>query len=239
MFCGKRFLIILGAALAFAAPAAAITGGSADGNGHPAVGLVAADNGEICTGFLVSATTFVTAAHCFTGAGPVVVVSFDAQVTSQPSLLGLAVADPQYDPASSKDTHDIAVVHLQFPVTDRTITASIPRLPTLGLLDQKAVRSQTVVDVGYGLTSKDPSTFDGVRRVATSNVTNVKATELHLSQNPGGVCFGDSGGPHLLGNVAVAITSSGNKNCNGQSLNYRLDTPSARAFLQSQGVTTP
>jgi hypothetical protein len=59
----------------------------------------------------------------------------------------------------------------------------------------------------------------------------LKATELQLSDKPGGVCFGDSGGPRLLGSVEVAVTSSGNANCTGQSTSYRLDTASARAFL--------
>jgi hypothetical protein len=41
-----------------------------------------------------------------------------------------------------------------------------------------------------------------------------------------------------VGNVVVAVTSTGNKNCTGQSTSYRLDTPSARAFL-SAFVTAP
>jgi hypothetical protein len=32
--------------------------------------------------------------------------------------------------------------------------------------------------------------------------------------------------------MVVAVTSTGNRNCTGQSTGYRLDTPSARAFLQ-------
>ena len=52
------------------------------------------------------------------------------------------------------------------------------------------------------------------------------------------MCFGDSGGPRLLGNVVVAITSTGNSNCTGQSISYRLDTPAARSFLSSF-VATP
>jgi hypothetical protein len=31
--------------------------------------------------------------------------------------------------------------------------------------------------------------------------------------------------------MVVAVTSTGNRNCTGQSTGYRLDTPSARAFL--------
>jgi hypothetical protein len=59
----------------------------------------------------------------------------------------------------------------------------------------------------------------------------------------GGVCFGDSGGPHFL-NVAgtevdVAITSPpSDARCRANGSNYRLDTPSARVFL-SQFVSLP
>ena len=72
MTCGKKILIVLAAALAVAGPAYAITGGTPDGQGHPAVGLLLADAGPAgfqpdCTGALVAPDVFVTAAHCFIG----------------------------------------------------------------------------------------------------------------------------------------------------------------------------
>jgi len=103
-------------------------------------------------------------------------------------------------------------------------------LPQAGMLDAKSVRSQPFTNVGYGYADRSFS-FDGYRRWSTSSFTALKATELQLSDKPGGVCFGDSGGPRLLGAVEVAVTSNGNANCTGQSTSYRLDTPSARAFL--------
>jgi hypothetical protein len=55
-----------------------------------------------------------------------------------------------------------------------------------------------------------------------------------------GVCFGDSGGPHFLGdsNLVVATTSGGDAVCRAENHNYRLDTPQARAFL-GQFVALP
>ena len=48
-----------------------------------------------------------------------------------------------------------------------------------------------------------------------------------------GTCFGDSGGPHFLGDstVVVSITVSGDAVCKATDVTYRLDTPVARDFL--------
>ena len=131
------------------------------------------------------------------------------------------------------DSHDLAVVVLDSAVHGVTPYA----LPKAAALDAAGVASQTFTNVGYGYSDRS-FTFDGYRRWSTSSFTNVKPTELLLSDKPGGVCFGDSGGPRLLGNVVVAVTSTGNSNCTGQSISYRLDTPAARAFLSAY-VTFP
>ena len=227
------------AALAVAAPAFAITGGSVDGSAHPAVGLLLADrgNGPVpdCSGSLVSPTVFVTAAHCTGNLGSARVwVSFDPQyVAGSSSLLaGTAYTDPQWGLVKD-DSHDLAVVVLDSAVVGVTPYA----LPKAAALEAAGVASQTFTNVGYGYSDRS-FTFDGYRRWSTSSFTNVKPTELRLSDNPGGVCFGDSGGPRLLGNVVEAVTSTGNSNCTGQSISYRLDTPTARAFL-STFVTAP
>jgi hypothetical protein len=226
-------LLIAGvAALAVAAPAFAITGGSLDGTAHPAVGLLLADRGNgpepDCSGSLVSPTVFVTAAHCTADlASTRVWVSLDSRyVAGSSSLLsGTAHTDPQWGLVKD-DSHDLAVV-----VLDRAVTGTTPfTLPRAGALDAKGVSSQAFTNVGYGYSDRS-FTFDGYRRWSTSSFTTVKPTELRLSEKGGGVCFGDSGGPRLLGNVLVAVTSTGNANCTGQSTSYRLDTPGARAFL--------
>jgi hypothetical protein len=237
----SNILIAAGvAALAVAAPAAfAITSGSLDGGAHPAVGLLLADRGNgpepDCSGSLVSPTVFVTAAHC-TGdlASARVWVSFDPQYVSGSSTLltGTAHTDPQWGVVKN-DSHDLAVVVLDSAVSGVTPFA----LPTAAALDAPGVSSQSFTNVGYGYADRT-FTFDGFRRWSTSSFTGLKPTELRLSDKDGGVCFGDSGGPRLLGNVVVAVTSTGNKNCTGQSSSYRLDTQAARAFL-SPFVTAP
>jgi hypothetical protein len=228
-----NILIAVGVAtLAVATPAAfAITGGALDGTAHPAVGLLLADRGngpeQDCSGSLVSPTVFVTAAHC-TGdlASNRVWVNFDSRYVAGSSALltGTAYTDPQWGLVKD-DTHDLAVV-----VLDRAVTGITPfSLPRAGALDA-ATGSQTFTNVGYGYYDRT-FTFDGYRRSSVSSFTNLKATELRTAAKPGGVCFGDSGGPRLVGDVVVAVTSTGNNNCNGQSASYRLDTPGARAFL--------
>jgi hypothetical protein len=220
------------AVLASAAPALAVTGGVLDDQAHPAVGLLLANRGNglepDCSGTLVSPIVFVTAAHCVAGlTSNRVAVSFETHYVASAAKLvpGTAHTDPLYSTVKV-DSHDVAVV-----VLDAAVAGVRPfALPQAGVLDTKDVRSQTFTNVGYGYADRS-FTFDGYRRTSSSAFTTVKATELQLSENSGGVCFGDSGGPRLLGNVEVAVTSSGNKNCTGQSTSYRLDTPSARAFL--------
>jgi secreted trypsin-like serine protease len=239
MTCGKKLLIVLAAALAVAAPAYAITGGSPDGGGHPAVGLLLADAGPAgfqpdCSGALIAPDVFVTAAHCFIGtASNRVLVTFDTQASASSKFVqGVAFPDPAFN-ADKKDLHDLAVVKLAAPVAGVTPLS----LPKAGVVDSPALKSAQLTNVGYGYFDRS-FVFDGIRRVSLSDVTNAKPTELRLAERPGGVCFGDSGGPRLLGSTILAVTSTGNKNCTGQSLSYRLDSASARAFL-SQFVAVP
>jgi V8-like Glu-specific endopeptidase len=234
-----RLLLPLVAALLVVAPAAAITGGSLDGGAHPAVGLLLADRGNglepDCSGSLVSPTVFVTAAHCIAGLPTNRFdVSFDPHYVAGTSALvaGTGYADPLYNTVKS-DSHDLAVVVLDTAVLGVTPYA----LPTAGWLDSASLKSTTFTNVGYGYDDRT-FTFDGYRRVSTSSFTNLKPTTIMLADRPGGVCFGDSGGPRLVGSTVVAVTSNGNANCTGQSTSYRLDTQSARTFL-ARFVTLP
>lgn len=118
-----------------------------------------------------------------------------------------------------------------------------------GLLDRLALkdglRGQTVTNVGYGYNQRvvggGPPQFlyDGLRRVSTSTITALTPSWLRLLANgndaaSGGVCYGDSGGPQFLTGTTtiIAVTSRGDTACAAMSAGYRLDTPSARAFLK-------
>jgi hypothetical protein len=63
---------------------------------------------------------------------------------------------------------------------------------------------------------------------------------MNPSIGSGGTCYGDSGGPHFLGdsNVVASITITGDRWCRSTDVTYRMDTESARSFL-GQYVTLP
>jgi secreted trypsin-like serine protease len=241
--------------------ASAITYGHPDGNRHPYVGaLVAADEqGEflICSGTLIAPDVFLTAAHCtaaidefgleFRG------VTFDEVFDPATSVVypGTPHANPGY-PGPSSDVKDIAVVVLNEDVSGIRPAS----LPSAGLLDRLAksgkLQGKRFTAVGYGVTERthEPGSGapvfgeSGTRMYSVSTFSALNKNFLRLSQNPatgdGGTCYGDSGGPNFLGGsrVIASITITGDAPCRSRNVTYRLDTPSARAFLR-QYVTLP
>jgi secreted trypsin-like serine protease len=241
-----RRLVVLAvslAALAASAPATAITNGTADGQGHPNVGgLVAAEQYSdgtwiYCTGTLVSPTVFLTAAHC--AEGDRVRVTFDSAYQDGDKVYaGTFHGDPQFNQTQS-DPHDIAVV-----VFDKAVKgiapAKLPRANSLSSLPG----SQKFTSVGYGAyeVTNQPGghqyLYDDVRGVATGTLNSINAAWLRISMNPstgsGGTCYGDSGGPNFLGtsDIVAATTITGDAVCRSTNVDYRLDTASARNFLE-------
>ncbi|MEO5634596.1 trypsin-like serine protease [Gaiella sp.] len=256
----STLLAAVSAVLLLVGSAAAITGGQLDGEGHPAVGALVADipgvgRVPLCSGTLVAPTVFLTAGHCTADLPAVgvdrVLVSFSAALGASNALIGATyITDPAYG-HDRGDLHDLSVVLLDDPPVGITPAA----LPTAGLLDELhrggALRGQLFTNVGYGYSGRETGSghprflYDGQRRVSTSSFSSLTKSSLKLQGNGnatglGGVCFGDSGGPAFLGesDTIAAITSSGSQTCSGASVSYRLDTPSARQFLD-QFVALP
>jgi V8-like Glu-specific endopeptidase len=252
------FVIVLVALIVgIPSPASAITNGTPDGEGHPAVGALVGTKAypdgtwSYCTGTLISPTVFLTAAHCAESGQKTALVSFSSRYSLGAGVyVGRYEADPQYTEKS--ELHDIAVVVFSTPITG----IKPARLPTAGMLDQMkssgALATSSFTPVGYGsVTPTGPNAqkfhYSDTRRRTSISFEKLTDTWLRLSENAakkdGGTCFGDSGGPNFLGgptsDLLVATTISGDDDaCKATNLDYRLDTPVARKFL-ARFVTLP
>jgi secreted trypsin-like serine protease len=247
--------------VAVAPMAQAITFGQPDDDGHPNVGamIVQEQNGLLylyCSGTLIAPDVFLTAAHCTAAAAAHdvdpndVFVTFDPVLDENPALhRGTYYLNPNYG-HDRYDENDVAVIILNEPIED--ITPAV--LPPAGLLTDmkkaKELKGQQFVTVGYGTLRDDktggPHALDGYgeRYYAEQTFQALKPYWLQISMNPstgsGGTCYGDSGGPHFLGdsNMIVSLTVTGDTFCRATDLTYRLDTDSARSYL-SEFVDLP
>lgn len=234
--------LIAGLVLALAAssvPANAITDGELDGNGHPYVGLMVAQDASgrplwRCSGTLLSPTLYLTAGHCTEPPAAHIEIWFDSDL--EPEIAagtsrfpfkgdvgGTPFTHPQYDP-NRFFLHDLGVVVLDRPVKMKKYGA----LPTLDQNNAYAAAnpgsSATYTAVGYGLQKSFPDPVSFLEsRLRTRMVANpyliqidsgiVGDFSLLLSNNAhsGGTCFGDSGGPNFIGssNTIGGVTSFG------------------------------
>jgi len=154
---------------------------------------------------------------------------------------------------SSFSYRDVGIVVLDEPVTMDEYAA----LPEAGLVD--TLKNKTPVDfVGYGVQyqaqipgSQLPQpppyyrwTGPRIRMYAPSELVSGNFVHsgdyLRLAMNPGGgsggTCFGDSGGPDLLGgtNIVLGVNSYvTNVNCGGVGYSARVDIPEVLAWIES------
>jgi len=149
---------------------------------------------------------------------------------------------------------DVGVVVLSEPVP-ASVVDTYAQLPSAGLID--TLKNKTPVDfVGYGVQFQaqvpgsalpQPPPFyrwtgPRIRMYAPSELVSGKfvhsAEFLRLAMNPGGgsggTCFGDSGGPDLLGGTRTVLGVNSyvtNVNCAGVGYSSRVDIPEILSWI--------
>ncbi|WP_234800746.1 trypsin-like serine protease [Luteitalea pratensis] len=260
----RTALAVVGALVASAATVLAVKYGELDGNRHPYVGLLVAQDAEgnplwRCSGTLLSPTLFLTAGHCTEAPAAHVEIWFDADVDAgipsngypfNGNVGGTPYTHPQYDP-NAFFRYDLGVVVLDAPVN----MPAYGVLPKLDELDRLATRrgKQDIAftAVGYGIQASFPDAAAWkeqaarVRYLARPQLLQINVPgyvgdfSLLLSNNAstGGTCFGDSGGPNFIGdsNVIGGVTSfAKNGNCAGSGGVYRVDRADDLDWLNSE-----
>jgi hypothetical protein len=263
-----KLLLVVTVALVLAvvAPAAAITDGEKDGDGHPYVGLMVAQDADgnplwRCSGTLLSPTLFLTAGHCTEAPAAHVEIWFAADVESgipangypnTGDVGGTPYTHPQYNP-NAFFLYDLGVVVLD----ERLEMSQYGTLPALNQLDAlKTKRGQkdvTFTAVGYGRQESFPTAAAWknialrIRMVAHPQLLQINVPGsvgdfsilLSNNANTGGTCFGDSGGPNFIGdsNVVGGVTSYGkNGTCAGTGGVYRVDKADDLTWLATFGL---
>jgi secreted trypsin-like serine protease len=246
--------------------ASAVTDGELDGNRHPYVGLMVAQDADgnplwRCSGTLLNSRLFLTAGHCTEAPAAHVEIWFASDVESgipangypfDGDVGGTPYTHPQYNP-NAFYLYDLGVVVLDEPY-ELSQYGALPELNQLdSLKTRRGQQNVTFTAVGYGLQESFPDSASWkennvrVRMLARPkliqiNGGNVGDFSLLLSNNAhtGGTCFGDSGGPNFVGNtnVIAGVTSFGkNGNCAGTGGVYRVDRADDLNWLATFGAT--
>jgi len=174
--------LTVGLACGPALMAAAITGGTADGDLHPNVGMIVfydQDGRFRCSATLVSPTVVLTAAHCTQGTLGKTLVTFSSVIAEKPPsgipaaddptkgytvsdsvpagyIFGTAYADPAYSNFTDMaNWNDVGVI-----VLDQAVGITPAKVAPVNYLDafaQPKLNSTLFTSVGYGTEVRKPA----------------------------------------------------------------------------------
>ncbi|KAJ8950731.1 hypothetical protein NQ318_011222, partial [Aromia moschata] len=201
-------------------------------NSIPYMAAVRPDGTGFCGASLIHPEWGLTAAHCVDSASYTLLVLgahrvLQNEATQQVVPSRSIIIHPQYN--STTLQNDIALVHLQHPVTESNIVRPIPIAPTNSGSFAEVIGYLT----GWGYTSDDnptlAPTLQGVelRIISTAECRiyagswayedNVCTHGFNGEHNVGG-CFGDSGSPLVAQGVQVGVVSFGSGQCASGSI---------------------
>jgi len=189
--------------------------------GMPAVGALAYNGSQHCTGTLIGPRKVVTAGHCVEG--------FSA--SRMQFVIGPSLSQAQYvlDVASieahplyngSSITNDIGLVIL-------AEDAPVAPMGVVRNMDSSWV-GKSLFFVGYGVDDGYQQTGAGTKRAVWMPISSLTSTTFRYDQSNKNTCNGDSGGPAFYedssGEYLVAgVTSYGDYYCTSYGVDTRVD----------------